>query len=157
MPSDIVDSSVVSKRIAELQNESVQALTGIGSGNGPQVKAALTVKTIRDLALWPPYVASKKLLDLAFNPEALPEFDPEAPADLLPTTGEFPTDKVSYRSIVMIDAPEEKEKLVDLAANGPVDLLNKAATGFASPATGAILNLLPVVVSESGDVGTTAL
>ena len=94
VPSDVVDSNGHNVDVTELQMKPVQLLEGIGPKNGPPLVQALQVETIRDLALWPPYVAASKIVTFILTPEETPDYDPEAPPDLIPRSGDFPTEKV---------------------------------------------------------------
>jgi hypothetical protein len=137
VPADLVDVATIrGKPLQQLQFESIQVLDGIGNHNGPVLESALQLKTVRDLALWPPYQNARTILTAMFNPEALPGADPEAPADLVPRSGEYPTDRRLYRTFVLIDAPGSGTS--DLETAGPV-LLTSTTQGFVEPAIGASL------------------
>ncbi|WP_052955098.1 hypothetical protein [Microvirga vignae] len=104
--------------VTELADRPIEILRGIGTDNAEAVSGALDVVTVRDLALWPPYGAAKTLLDLAFFPEKEPDFDPDAPADLLPKSGIYPTERVFYRKLVLdaVGAPGETPQPIETAA-----------------------------------------
>ncbi|TDD30445.1 hypothetical protein E1218_01180 [Kribbella turkmenica] len=54
-------------------------------------------------------------------PEFIPADDGQAPPDLLPATGSYPTETVRYQTVVLTDIPDaEQDALVEL--NEPVDL-----------------------------------
>jgi hypothetical protein len=103
---------------------------------------ALDVATVRELAAWPPYLAAKAILAAAFFPEDAQGFDPEAPDDLLPRSGVYPTERVFYRRLVL-DAvgqgdgtqPLENAEAIDLTA-----ALGTLSGGFKRLATGAMLS-----------------
>jgi hypothetical protein len=57
--------------------------------SGGALTESLDVRTIRDLALWPPYVAARAILDEAAGDR--PVGTEETPADLLPMSGRYPT------------------------------------------------------------------
>ena len=61
-------------------------LKGFGTDemHADALQKALQVLTVRDLALYPPYLAAKKLLAMAYMPDRLPGVDSEAPSELLP-------------------------------------------------------------------------
>jgi len=136
LPSELIDSEYRDKDFTELINGKLSIISGIGEVLESSISAELEVNTIRELALWSPYLSARRLVDLSLNPEGLAEFDTESPADLIPKTGEFPTDKVYYRSVVLIDAPAAVKR--DLETTGPIDLMGHAR-GFTLPATGAFL------------------
>lgn len=85
-----------------------------------------------------------ELLTTLYFPENTADFDPERPTDLLPRTGEYPTERVQYTTLLM-DAIEQKRdlQLVDLTGQAftPIDLDALAAGdyGFQTVAFGALL------------------
>ena len=90
--------------IAALAAQPIAILRGVGASRAAEVSAALDVVTVRDLALWPPSLAARAILADAFFPEFSDGFDPDAPGDLLPATGNYPTERVFYRTL-LIDGP----------------------------------------------------
>jgi hypothetical protein len=87
--------------VTELADHPLAILRGIGAANASALGAALDASTVRDLALWPPHAAARSILDLAYFPEREPGFDPDAPADLLPKSGVYPTERVFYRKLLL--------------------------------------------------------
>ena len=98
--------------------------------------------TVRDLALWPPHAAARSILDLAYFPEREPGFDPDAPADLLPKSGVYPTERVFFRKLLLDAVAEPGQAAQAIEKAGPIDLAAALATpaGFQRLATGALLN-----------------
>ena len=87
-----------------LIEQDIKVLRGIPPPSQPdalhQVKATLDVKSVRDLALYPPYVAALVILDQAHpvaDAEAAP--DPEAPPELLPKVGHLPDLQVAWCTV----------------------------------------------------------
>ncbi|KAK9916089.1 hypothetical protein WJX75_008464 [Coccomyxa subellipsoidea] len=81
-----------------------------------QVKAALGVSTVRDLALYPPYIAALVILDQVHpvsDAEAPP--DPEEPPELLPKVGIFSTEKVSFQRVFVDQFTAMPGQLNDIA------------------------------------------
>ncbi|MFF9120491.1 hypothetical protein ACF09Y_33810 [Streptomyces massasporeus] len=109
--------------------------------------AALSVSTIRDLGLWPPYHAARAILSAAFGAQADPGVQPEPVAtDLLPSTGRYPTERVQYQVLLLeelLDPAGQMAKPPDtrkpLESAGPIDLLQEDVQGFTRPAIGAVL------------------
>jgi len=135
VPADYVDNAFAGQKPDELANERVSALRAISDDLEERMAKHMGFATIREMSLWQPYQAAKKMIVSALTPEKEEDADPEAPADLVPKTGEYPTDKVYYRSVVMIEAPvEEVQKIT-----GPIDLANPLKAGFKTPTTGALL------------------
>ena len=113
------------------------------------------VETVRDLALWPPYRAAAAIVDRTLNPDP-PHPDSEAPSDLVPATGRYPTDRIFDNAHVLVpphadDRPdvhadgghnrgtaELPPKIKDLATSGPVDLSGSPRM-LTTPRHGAVL------------------
>lgn len=135
VPSDVLTDAFRDKKPIEVVNERVGALRAVGSDLEKEILSHIGVETIREMSLWAPFRAAKNMILLALDPKSAEGADPEAPADLLPKTGEFPTDKVYYQSVVMIDAPAQKLQEI----GSPLDLGTPVGDGFSNPTTGAIL------------------
>ncbi len=88
--------------VAELAAQPVVALKAIEPPQALLLRNALAVTTIRDLALWPPYLAARALLagQLASD-DLAPVGDEGTPAELLPKNGAFPTERVLMRQLVI--------------------------------------------------------
>ena len=100
--SDLVRETVTAgKSLAEFPYLSIAALEGIPSTKAKAIAEALDAATVRDLALYPPYRAARKLLRHSIFPETDPLYDPERPADLVPTSGEYPTERVQYQTVLL--------------------------------------------------------
>ncbi|AWB44709.1 hypothetical protein DCC85_11105 [Paenibacillus sp. CAA11] len=141
VPSDFIDSSAENSDVATLAGMDIQVLAGIGPITGPEIKNALQVQTVRDLALWPAYEAAKLIFQEAFNPENTPDYDSEAPAELLPKAGVYPTERVFYETILLDQILDDPSGMQPLEGAGPVDVTASAGEdfGFKKPAVGAIL------------------
>jgi hypothetical protein len=125
----------------ELANQPIAILRAIGEAAGPSLAEALDVATVRDLAVWPPYHAAKAILSAAFFSGQGPEFDPEAPADLLPKSGVYPTERIFFKKLVIDAVPEPAEGTEPIEKAPPIDLASALAApaGFGRLATGALL------------------
>jgi hypothetical protein len=97
--------------------------------------------------------ADPTILAAAFDPGGLPGADPEAPADLVPRSGEYPTDRSLYRTFVLIDAPDAGS--TDLEGAGSVSLTT-ATSGFTKPAIGASLTYSQQWFSQGGGARAAA-
>jgi hypothetical protein len=64
---------------------------------------------VRDLALWPPYRAARSILQETMVPAGRNGADPEAPADLLPKSGVYPTERVFYRKLLIDVVPQAQD------------------------------------------------
>lgn len=135
--------------INELQMLPLELLEAIPTGDVVDIQNGLDVETVRDLALYPPYLAAKRVLDAVYFPENAPTYDPESPSDLLPRTGEYPTERVQYTTLLMDEIHvgdgdgSTAEVLTNVASPqfAPLDLgeLAKADAGFKKVAYGALL------------------
>lgn len=76
----------------------------------------MDAQTVRDLALYPPYLAASRLLNETFFPENTPGYDPDRPDDLLPKTGEYPTERVQFTTLLM------DEIKLSASSPAPVDI-----------------------------------
>lgn len=99
--SSLVDAATLDTRTPELPHDGIAVLVGIGPVTAASLGNVLAVKTIRDLAYWPAFLAAKAIMLEAYNPPVDPDRDPETPAELVPRTGEFGTERHQYSSVVM--------------------------------------------------------
>jgi hypothetical protein len=139
-------ADVAGKKVGELQFLSIGVLEGIPTDDTANIEEVLDVVTVRDLALYPPFRAAERLLNAAYFPENAAGFDSEMPADLLPKSGEFPTERVQYTTLLMDEisiGPEDR--FVDLQSNDfqPIEIsrLSLADAGFKKVAMGALLTM----------------
>ncbi|GFN30044.1 hypothetical protein [Paenibacillus xylaniclasticus] len=142
--ADLVRESVAAGvKVNELQFLPISALQGVPESEAAGLQQVLDVSTIRDFALYPPYRAALRLLNVVYFPENAPNYDPERPADLLPKTGEYPTERVQYTTLLMDQIHDDNEKLIDIASPSfkPIDIGALAAgdAGFKKIAFGALL------------------
>jgi hypothetical protein len=143
--ADLVrEADAAGKKIDELQFLPIRILESIPDAALAAVQDALDVQTVRDLALYPPYRAAVRILTAAYFPENVSGFDPEQPADLLPKTGEYPTERVQYSTLLLDEIPlNDGDRLIDVIGLGfkPIHLevLAKADAGFKKVAFGALL------------------
>ena len=126
--------------VGALADQPLSILRGIP--DAAALGTALDVATVRELAAWPPYGAAKAILAAAFFPEDAQGFDPEAPDDLLPRSGVYPTERVFYRRLVL-DAVAQGDGTQALENAEAIDLtaaLGTLSGGFKRLATGAMLS-----------------
>jgi hypothetical protein len=145
--ADLVrEADAAGKKIAELQFLPIRILENIPTEEVVNVQNALDVQTVRDLALYPPYRAAVRLLNAVYFPENASDFDPERPADLLPKSGEFPTERVQYTTLFMDKisvGPDDQFVDLESSAFRPIDIsrLALADAGFKKVAFGALLTM----------------
>src|SRR5438046_4817872 len=87
-------------RVPDVRFMPPSILAGIPDANA--FSAALGVKTVRDVAFFPPYLAAQQILNAAYFPDRAAGFDLEAPADLIPKSGQFPTERAQY-TVLLLD------------------------------------------------------
>jgi hypothetical protein len=111
--------------------------------------AAIDIASIRDLAAWSPYRTARELLDRVYNPLAISGvLDLEAPADLVPDNGQYPTERVQYE-VLLFDGFASEEPRPNTAVPAPVRLgsdgaldvaeLVRDSGGYERPAIGGVL------------------
>lgn len=144
IPTDLLDDEVLNKPIERLATEPINVLKAIGQEHAKEIAEALGVTTVRELAKWPPYLAARQLFSAAAggNGSTVIEEDPEAPSDLVPGTGQYPTERVHYNVIVLdrIIRKGSGQLLRPLEESfSPLDVSQQSETGFKYPAVGALL------------------
>lgn len=115
----------------------LEALRGLTDVLANALKSALDIATISEFANWPPQRVAREMLGGTVGSGlTLDEIQTEA---LRPRFGEYPTERVYYSSLVMLDSGRGEAGLVDL--DGPLSLTDamSAATGFDKPAVGAMV------------------
>jgi len=140
--------------VGELAAQPIGILQGIGEAAA--LAAALDVATIRDLALWPPYQAAKAILNAGFFPEQAPGFDPDAPADLLPKSGVYPTERVFFKKLLIDTVAEPGPGAQPIEEAPPIDLdaALTAPVGFTRMALGALLTFSQSWLSQGITLGS---
>lgn len=152
--SDIVEAPA-GMPVREFANQPIAILRAIGEAAAPALASALEVETVRDLALWPPYHAAKAILSAAFFPEEVQGFDMDAPDDLLPKSGVYPTERIFFRKLVIDAMPEQGRDAQPIEQAEPIDLATALAapTGFSRLATGALLTFSQSWLSQGLTLG----
>lgn len=144
VPGDAVDDSATDESAAQIIMEPVDVLRDIGEVSRKKIEQELRINTVRDLGLWPPFHEARAILAEAYgaSPDTLEE-DPEAPSDLVPGTGLYPTERVQYEVLVFekVTGGTNGTIPLNLKDAGQLDIgaLMASATGFSSPAVGALL------------------
>jgi len=140
-PAEVFDASLIGT--GGLATTGLAALRVVGPARAAEVATALGISTLRELALWPPYLAARAILADAYLPEQRAGFDPQAPRDLVPGMGEHPSERVFYRTL-LIDSTGNQAAVADTLAiesTGAVDVQGAIVddTVFQRMATGALL------------------
>lgn len=110
-----------------------------------ELAEVLDLHSIRDMAAWPPYRAACDLLNRVYNPAPsldMGQVDPETPPDLLPATGQYPTERVQYEVLLfdsfIEDAGPQARPLVK-AGQLDVSKIGSSPEGYTVPAIGGVL------------------
>lgn len=143
--SDMVrEAEITGQKLSEIQYLPISALERIPTADAAALETALDVGRIKDFAFYPPYLAAVRLLQAVYFPESHRLYDPEQPADLLPKTGEYPTERVQYTSLLLDEIPrDDDEPIIDV--RGPdfqplnLNVLAQGDSGFKKTAFGALL------------------
>lgn len=140
-PKDLIHNGNNNSAVNNLQFASIDQLSALDPLTATALSEGLNVKTIRDLALWPPYLAARNILASEFFPEKVAGYDLEAPQELLPKSGEYATERVSYQTLVLDQISSQPDK--DLLEAPPIDIspVLDASFGFKSLGVGALLTI----------------
>lgn len=131
---DLVDGRGGQLPVDQWPQQPARLLSGVGREIGLLLARRLDLHTIGEVAAWGPYQAAKELLQLATqSPADAAPIEPNGtPADLLPANGQYPTDRVYYRSILLRHL-EDTQGGVSLESAGSLDLgriVTSANSGF---------------------------
>src|SRR5262245_28765068 len=68
-PSAVIDKSLLTlEDVTALPLDEIKALIGVGPQNSPTLTNQLSIQAVRDMALWPPYLAAKAIVVEAYGP-----------------------------------------------------------------------------------------
>ena len=98
LPADLIDAAMRGKTAAEIAQEDIKVLRMLDAVLAERLQRSLPVHSIRDLALWPPARAARRILQIAYGGED-PAEDPEAPSELRPRMGRLPVERVTYERL----------------------------------------------------------
>lgn len=106
--------------VSDIAGMGLENLRGIQVANIDVLKVGMHAQTIREFALWPPYQFASALLSRTYGDvDNVEEMSAEA---LRPRFGEYPTERVYYQRMVMLDMGlgNEPRKQIE----GPISLTN---------------------------------
>lgn len=142
-PSDMVAEDD-NEDVLNLKHKDLTVINGIHNRLQQRIQNVLGVNSIRELALFPPFRAARAILDRVFFPENDLGFDPEAPSDLIPKTGEYPTERVQYSTLILDTIENDDGNKIDFSGGNfrPVDITAEIHDdwGYSQVATGALLS-----------------
>lgn len=142
IPREVLDDSVDTTNIETIKSLGIKAIRGIGDVASKEMKESMAIATIRDLALWPPFLAAQTVVNHQYGLGINNLADPESPQDLVPKTGEYPVEVVNYHSVVLIKAPGiGNQNYKPLEKSGKIKFnFENRTTGFTEPGFGALLS-----------------
>ena len=152
--SDMLSNPQLDFNPSEAYLESLSILNGITDENRVLFQNLLSVTSVRDLAYWLPYRAAKKILGSTLIPESMVSFDPEAPTELVPKMGEFPTKKVFYSTLVLDKFNSSRSNLKELSSAIDLsELFGENTRAFSGISTGALITFEQAWTSEGLALG----
>jgi hypothetical protein len=135
-PSNLLKPTASFETVSDIPQLPLEHLSGLTEAEANALKSALDVTTIRDFALWPPRQAAHKLVsDAAGTAIDLEEEESEA---LRPRFGEYPTERVYYSRLTMLQMGDDSERN---PLQQPISLMPtlEQPIGFGKPAVGVLL------------------
>ncbi|MBN8214850.1 MAG: hypothetical protein J0M09_18145 [Xanthomonadales bacterium] len=138
-PADVVNALPPGVALGDLRYQTLEIIEGVSPAAAVTLADVLSVRNVRDFALWPPHAVARRLVQAAFVPEMLPAADPEAPVDLLPKSGVYPVERVFY-SMLVFDGALDRD-LPELETATPLNLapVLSGENIFKTPGEGALL------------------
>lgn len=137
-PGDLLDADVSFESLESLGSLPLKALRALDDAQAAALSDALHLTTIRDLAQWPPYVYARQLVNESFG--ATVDRDALQEEKLRPTFGEFPTERVYYTTLTMLQMNESTaDGMKPLDGGISLDATLAQRNGFTKPAVGALL------------------
>ena len=137
-PGDLLDDDVSVGELESAGELPLEALRALSDTEAAALRDALHVATLRELALWPPYTFARQLVSGAFG--GVTDRDALQEEKLRPTFGEFPTERVYYTTLVMLQMNEQPaEGMRELEGAVSLDATLATRSGFTRPAVGALL------------------
>ena len=116
----------------------LESLRSLSPDQATALGAALHVTTLRDFAQWPPHVFARRLVSGAAG--GVTDRDAIQEEKLRPTFGEFPTERVYYTTLTMLQMNEvAAEGMRPLDGGISLDATLAQRNGFTKPAIGALL------------------
>ena len=155
VPAGIAHDDEWNLSAAQLAASSLSALRALDPDLSSRMEQALDVKTVRDLACWPPYQAARMILSDAYGAMDPQVDDANAPADLVPVARQYAVESFKY-SKIFIDQLEQVSTgdLQALSSDIQLDIVSlDVDAGFKAPATGALLTFVQEWVPQGLSLG----
>lgn len=135
VPRDWLQPDAIYGSVDQIGDLPLEALGGLTATQSAELKQALDVATIAEFANWPPQAVARRMLgETAGAMVSIDDLQTEA---LRPRFGEYPTERVYYSTLVMLDMGTDPANLVELDAPISLGQALAAGAGFRKPAVGA--------------------
>jgi hypothetical protein len=148
---DLLKGTAQYSALEDIPKLSIDNLRLLTPQRAEQISVALDVNSIRDLALWPPYLATRRLVSEASGSTEEPE-DLQA-EELRPRFGQFPTERVYYETLVMLEMLGQAGAQQDLTGSVSIDPAVQAGISLTRPAIGALLSFSQSWYSQGVTLG----
>lgn len=150
VPGDLLNGDDTTPELAA--GLPISALRVVPADKAAGLATALDVATIRDLALWPPALAARSLISEAFGATLSPE--ELQTEELRPRMGQFPTERVYYSTLVMLEPLQKADPGKLKSLDGAISL-DDAIAGATQPppAIGALLTFSQSWYSQGVTLG----
>ena len=158
LPSDLIDKGMRTIPLEQLHTRPLSIFAGVGAEKAKRIEDELGVRNVGEFAQWPPYrVARDIFATMTGSRDSAVREDPEAPSDLVPGTGRYPTEKVQFEVVVLdkilsplrnLEKPTKgrittgfmQRQSIPIETNfSPIDVSEHVDEGFLYPAIGAVL------------------
>lgn len=141
--------------VGEWARQGLSILASLEPAKATALETALAIQTVRDFALWPPFRSAKAILADALGGAASVDEDASTPADLLPKSGVYPTERVFYSRLLIDLAPQAAQGTTPIEQAGAIDLgaSLSAPTAFQRLAVGALATFSQSWYSEGVTLG----
>ena len=154
VPHDLLKDTVTDPQVGAVAALPLAALRVLSDQNAAALGAALAVETIKEFAFWPPRMVAHDMAGQAAGTRLGDQSEQEdAAADKLrPRFGEYPTERVYFKTLIMLgmaeaaaSTPLSDPLLLDAIVDNPV--------GFGKPAIGALATYAQSWMAEGITLG----
>ena len=135
VPRDWLQPDVSYGSLDQIGDLPLEALGGLTASQATELKQALDVATIAEFASWPPQAVARRMLGETTG--AAVDVDEAQTEALRPRFGDYPTERVYYSTLVMLDMGTDPANLIELDAPISLGQAMAAGAGMQKPAVGA--------------------
>lgn len=121
LPSDLIDDNARGLTATAIAQSDLVVLRPVDAPLAARLQIALPAPTVRDLALWPPALNARRILQIAYGGQD-PADDPEAPFELRPRMGRLPVERVQHEQLYFESLLEDLGNGDDIGRDAPPEL-----------------------------------